>query len=205
MNAYRAWMDFDRFFVVADGWYELRAEDADASSPRVLAKVEDRGGRLGVVALIVVGALLDSATLRAIPLRRIESAFNHPHKYGHMRTPLDDQTREELADVLHPDDFTQIETALIRYLAAPVPAMPTPLDHFVDPSAREPLTRPDGSDPDGFYRRVAEAYNDVILGTSAPAPVLAAEAGVPTATVHRWIFEARRRGFLPPARKGRAG
>ncbi len=37
------------------------------------------------------------------------------------------------------------------------------------------------------------------------AVVLAKEADVPVGTVHRWILEARRRGFLPPARQGRAG
>lgn len=68
-----------------------------------------------------------------------------------------------------------------------------------------PLRRPDGLDPAGFYRLLAAHYRVVVVRTAAPAPVLAEAAGVPTATVHRWIAEARRRGFLPAARKGRAG
>jgi hypothetical protein len=35
--------------------------------------------------------------------------------------------------------------------------------------------------------------------------VLAEESDVPVGTVHRWILEARRRGFLPSARQGRVG
>ena len=70
---------------------------------------------------------------------------------------------------------------------------------------RQPLTRPDRSDPDGFYRQVADAYRDVVKSTSKVAVVLAEEADVPVGTVHRWILEARRRGFLPTARQGRVG
>jgi hypothetical protein len=70
---------------------------------------------------------------------------------------------------------------------------------------RKPLTRPDGRNPDAFYRQVAEAYRDVVQDTSQVAKVLAKEADVPVGTVYRWILEARRRGFLPSARQGRAG
>lgn len=65
---------------------------------------------------------------------------------------------------------------------------------------REPLARPDGTDPDGFSRRVAEAYRAAVVTTSKPAKVLADEAGVPVTTVHRWIREARQRGHLKPGR-----
>lgn len=70
---------------------------------------------------------------------------------------------------------------------------------------RKPLRRPDGTNPQEFYRRVAAAYSEAVLATSKPAKVMAEEAGVPVGTVHRWIREARRRGYLPPARRGRAG
>jgi hypothetical protein len=74
-----------------------------------------------------------------------------------------------------------------------------------EPAAAEPLTRPDRTDPEGFSRRVAAAYREVATTSHRPAAILALQAGVPVATVHRWIREARQRGFLPPARKGRAG
>jgi hypothetical protein len=70
---------------------------------------------------------------------------------------------------------------------------------------RKPLTRPDGTNPDAFYQQVADAYREVLQTTNKVAVVLAKEADVPPGTVHRWILEARRRGFLPAARQGRAG
>jgi hypothetical protein len=53
---------------------------------------------------------------------------------------------------------------------------------------------------DGFYQAVAEEYEE----NSAPgfAKRMAAQEDVPVTTVHRWIKEARRRGFLPPVKWG---
>jgi hypothetical protein len=67
------------------------------------------------------------------------------------------------------------------------------------------IPRPDGVDPDTFYRRVAEVYRAVSAETNRPAVVIAESSGVPVATVRRWINEARRREFLPPGQRGRAG
>lgn len=69
---------------------------------------------------------------------------------------------------------------------------------------REPLGRP-GTDLNDFYRRVAGAYNSATAASSRPAAVLAEENNVPVGTVHRWVREARRRGDLPPGRRGVAG
>lgn len=68
-----------------------------------------------------------------------------------------------------------------------------------------PLGRPDGTDPEAFYRRVADIYTTLIKTTRRPAATIAGEVAVPVPTVHRWIHEARRRGHLAPGRKGRAG
>jgi hypothetical protein len=81
----------------------------------------------------------------------------------------------------------------------------TPVAMAEDPASRPRLTRPEGADPDEFYPRVAAAYSQYAPETRAPAKEIAAEAGVPVTTAHRWIREARRRGFLPPAMKGKAG
>lgn len=70
---------------------------------------------------------------------------------------------------------------------------------------RPRLTRPDGAAPEEFYPRVVAAYAEYAPQTRAPAREIATEAGVPVTTAHRWIREARRRGFLPLARKGKAG
>jgi hypothetical protein len=65
--------------------------------------------------------------------------------------------------------------------------------------------RPDGTDPEGFYARFADAYRLAAYQTSAPVPVLAETNDVPTETVRRWVKEARRRGYVEEGRKGRAG
>jgi len=71
--------------------------------------------------------------------------------------------------------------------------------------ARVRLSRPDGTDPDGFYALVALAYAEYAPQTRAPAVEISKEAGVPVGTARNWIKEARRRGKLRPGRKGKAG
>ncbi|MFF4839278.1 hypothetical protein ACFY2G_04345 [Streptomyces collinus] len=183
----------------APGWVEVAVPDV---VPRILVKAVEKDGRWVVGNLLVVSDALDSATLKSIPIARIESLLN-------TRTVGAALTARR-SGVAGPDwlpsyeaEFEQLDDALARYLANSTRPTSSPSPGVAPP--REPLSRPDGSDPDAFYRQVAEAYNDAVRETSAPAKVLSEEAGVPTTTVHRWIFEARRRGFLPPARKGRAG
>jgi hypothetical protein len=71
--------------------------------------------------------------------------------------------------------------------------------------SRPRLSRPDGSDPRGFYELVGIAYREYAPQTRAPAVAIAAEAGIPVATARGWIREARRRGNLPEGHKGKAG
>lgn len=58
---------------------------------------------------------------------------------------------------------------------------------------------------DEFLQAVASAYLLAVESNAAPAPAIAVLADAPVRTVHRWVAEARRRGFLPPATKGKAG
>ncbi|WP_128380480.1 hypothetical protein [Streptomyces cavernae] len=184
------------------GWFEVASPDV---VPRLLIKAVERDGRWVVGKLIVIGEALDSAALKSIPIARIESLLN-TRTVGAALTARQSGIGEGFPEWLpsYREEFEQVDAALAAYLdRSPQPSFP-PIEAGAT-SKREPLSRPDGADPDAFYRRVAEVYNDAVRETSAPAKVLAEEAGVPTTTVHRWIFEARRRGFLPPARKGRAG
>lgn len=75
-----------------------------------------------------------------------------------------------------------------------------PLRVRIERGVRPKLTRPGRDGTDEFYALVARAYREASAETGRPAPVLAEEAGVPVATVRRWIAEARRRGHLPPGR-----
>ena len=56
-----------------------------------------------------------------------------------------------------------------------------------------------------FYQRVAAVYRQRVAESNRPAVEMANANGVPVSTVHRWVKEARRRGFLPPGQKGRRG
>jgi hypothetical protein len=62
-----------------------------------------------------------------------------------------------------------------------------------------------GRYPDQFYAAVAALYMRLVAAGEQPTPAIAEANDLPETTVHRWIREARRRGFLPPGQRGRAG
>jgi hypothetical protein len=57
---------------------------------------------------------------------------------------------------------------------------------------------------DDFFRSVAEAYSAAVRVGLPPGPTVAADSGTPLSTVHRWIAQARKRGYLPPGEPGKA-
>jgi hypothetical protein len=160
---------------------------------RVLARTEEREGRRVITGLFVRSTEhIGSAALKSLPIGWLEGVLNTP------------QAHEKLTGASAEDDRLGLVLAELDLLTDEMTAKPA--GSLVGPGVpREPLQRPDGSDPNMFYRRVAEAYMDILRRTSAIAPVIAEEADVPVGTARRWIQEARRRGFLPPARQGRAG
>ncbi len=69
-----------------------------------------------------------------------------------------------------------------------------------------PLQQPEGNKyDDEFYERVANHFVVRLEAGKAPARDIAQALGVPVTTVHRWVREARRRGYLAPTRRGRPG
>lgn len=179
--------EYELIRPLGDNLYELYTPGwSYDDGTRVLVQAAKEGGRFSVTGLVILGRTVGSATLRAIPIARIESILNHP----------------DTAEQLKPSRAQPLTAALGPMLKRTALGGIT---RFHPPPERELLRRPDGSDPDTFYELVAAAYNEAIRTTPKPAPILAEEAGVPVPTVHRWIAEARRRGFLPPARQGRAG
>lgn len=67
-----------------------------------------------------------------------------------------------------------------------------------------PLRRAEGMTPEGFSRLVAEHYKVWARYVPHPAAAMAAEWQVKPSTMHTWIREARLRGLLPPAKRGKA-
>lgn len=73
-----------------------------------------------------------------------------------------------------------------------------------DERARLPrLERDEDMSPEDFSRLVAEHYKAWARAVPHPAAAMAAEADVKPPTMHTWIREARLRGFLPPAKRGK--
>lgn len=58
--------------------------------------------------------------------------------------------------------------------------------------------------PEEFSKLVAEHYKVWARAVPHPAAAMAAQAEVKPPTMHTWIREARLRGFLPPAKRGKA-
>lgn len=172
-----------------NGWLSLSDPPPGAESAHVRARRDGDTGRLVITDLFVHGDGLTSETLRGIALSRIEAGLNGP---SFEFAELDGGATDDDVTVAGLRERGR-EHAQERRERRPAAAI------------RPPLQRPDRTDPGAFYALVANAYGQYAAESRAPAKAIAEEAGVPTTTAHRWIREARRRGFLPPGRKGRAG
>lgn len=91
---------------------------------------------------------------------------------------------------------------LLERITAEIPEAAPPT--LSAPEAGE-LRPPEGRLTDEFLKRIASAHRYFAARGPAPAREIAERANVPVRTVHRWVLKAREKGFLPPARRGRAG
>lgn len=167
-----------------DGWVSLPGPNGQGGVHARLGAVRD--GRVVITDLYFHAPEITSSLLRSISIARIEAMGSTPANGGEW---------DKLADIAlgkhRPLTFSELRKRVPKKVT-PAPVVPA-------------LSRPGGADPETFYRQVAQAYNAAVVTTRGPAKLIADQAGVPVTTVHRWIREARRRGYLPPARKGRAG
>lgn len=102
--------------------------------------------------------------------------------YFEERSPVDDlieRIQSEVADAAKPPALTQPDVAELR--------------------------PPEGRLTDDFLKKIAAAHRYYSAISKSPAKDIAEQARVPVRTVHRWVLKAREKGFLPPARRGRAG
>ncbi|GAA2600102.1 hypothetical protein GCM10010399_33620 [Dactylosporangium fulvum] len=179
-----------RLFPVAEDWYEWRQDDPPlAGTVRVRIGV-GAGGRLVLTGLLIDGTP-SADLLRAIPVGRIEAAANA--QLAVVDTPLGTapvlniRARPVTAPVAEDVGWEMVEPALA-----------------VARTASSTAVRLRGR-PDVFYREVADVYLNFAQASPRPACDLADQHGVPVSTAHRWVKEARRRGFLPPGRPGKSG
>jgi hypothetical protein len=178
-----------RLFPVADDWYEWRQEPPLACPVLVRVSVAS-GGRLVVSGLRIDGAP-SAELLRAIPVGRIEAAANAQLSVINdvivTNVPANSRPRPLIAPDSGDDGWETTD-----------PAQAT------ERADRADLARTRGR-PDVFYRQVADVYLDLAQDSHRPASEIADTHGVPVSTAHRWVREARRRGFLPPGRPGKTG
>lgn len=178
-------------------WVSISSPEGGGTSMRIVR----RGGRWVVDAVYVHGPEVTASVLQNVPVGKFDLVMNLVTlifrgeetviKYGGQEYPF-----------LIPDEGEEPSLGLLREQAE---GAPRELAIAGPARSREPLTRPDGSDPEEFYARVADAYREFAPQVRYPAIKMAEEADVPVTTVHRWIREARRRGKLPAGRKGKVG
>jgi hypothetical protein len=166
-------------------WYEWQ-QDPPLGCPVFVKVRPDAGGRRLVLGGLRVDGAPSAELLRAIPIGRIEAAAN-----GQLTVP-GDQTRAVIRPGHRPGGAAGPEPG-----GWDEPAVTTIVQR---PPARAARGR-----PDRFYADVAAAYRDLAATSPRPACDLARRHGVPVTTAHRWVKEARRRGFLPPGSPGKAG
>lgn len=101
---------------------------------------------------------------------------------------------------------TETWQLLRKYGGVDVPAIWTAgpaMEPGFEPRNRKPGRR---GHPDSFYAEVAARYAVLVAeGANNPTARIASERVVSRATVSDWLAGARRRGMLPPARRGVAG
>jgi hypothetical protein len=201
-----------RLFPTEADWCEWRQEPPLPGA--VFVRVaRDAGGRLVLAGLRIDGPP-SAELLRAIPVGRIEAAANA------QLTVVD---HDVVTAVAHRRPGTRPAEADAGWETTdPVRAVhrpePRPEPHPRGTAGAAPLLAAAGPGPetgrateagrgrpDLFYRDIAHAYLDLAQRSTRPASELAEAHGVPVTTAHRWVKEARRRGFLPPGRPGKAG
>ena len=159
-----------------------------------------------VDAVYVHGPKVTATILQDVPISLVDQVTRlDPGAHG---DGLADSFRRTFGADVIAMDFDELGGYLnpsMEMLEARAQHAPTSLDLPEPAEPRDRLVRPDGSDPDGFYSKVARAYREYAFRSRAPAVSIAKEAGVPVATARSWIREARRRGALPPGRQGKAG
>jgi hypothetical protein len=128
---------------------------------------------------------ISATALRNVPLAQIEALANSP------------VMAKALLEKMHGPSATsepELEGVKNRLASlAPAEPMPLPPAKLEVPASRKK--------PDTFYQEVATAYMTLASMDRRPATVLAEQNNVPITTVHRWVKEARARGFLAPGRR----
>lgn len=149
--------------------------------------------------------VLSGRSWRRVPLLDVERFIAHPRVRAALTFPCEEPPPAVIDELDayfdagelpgHPSETGYISSGM---LVSDEPAQAS--------AGKLPVLRPsEGRLTDEFLRDVADAYRWYTEAKQPPAPAIAEQLGVPVRRVHRWVSDARKRGFLPPARPGRAG
>lgn len=174
--------------------------------------------------------LLTAASLRTLPLGRIEAWVNEPdtaqslelrgrlpgvdlqRAAAHFATYFDFHNTRAATEAW-PDGLIKETWVMEMFWAQeghvdqqPMPK-PSPWESAAGVEQPSLVLRLPDRKPydDDFYKAVASTYSTAAARFRGPARALAAANDVPTTTVHRWVREARARGFLGKASWGKPG
>lgn len=189
------------------GWVRLRE---DGGGPAVYLRYElSKAGkhtRLDLQSVVIRAGEDDDAlsarTWRRIPFSSVETYLTLTNA-GDIITAHCDVESPSLAAL---DQYFD-ETKAFSTFSVTEPSERL-ISDGADDEPRRPMPQvkpPEGRLTNEFLEDVADAYRWFTDARKAPAPAISEAANVPVRTVHRWIYEARKRGILPPARAGRAG
>jgi hypothetical protein len=177
--------------VAPGGWVQARSDDEDRTVYLRLSADEEAGDdRLNThVALMTSPRPISVHAWSRFPFARIETLANRD-----FRDLLTEPARRPEPSLDHIAEFFETEGKAVSISMV--------VGDQVEPA---PLEHPSGQITDEFLRRLAEVYRWHAAKGGAPGPVIAEQTGAPLGTARRWINTARKRGFLPPGRPGRAG
>ncbi|MBY8879759.1 hypothetical protein [Actinacidiphila acidipaludis] len=225
-----AW-DIDRWDIEVRPWGWLRLREQTGDGPSVYLHYQLTGSpgkeRLDLQSAVMQAGeseALSGRIWRRIPLSQIEEALTQLLVQLPFSAPTEAIARragEARRSFLEGSDLMEIEAPTLDVLDAYFESTEdvatvffNPVDgstlHTMEgdglPAGRIPAIKPPaGRITPEFLEDLAEAYRYFTGANKSPAPAIAEVADVPVRTVHRWIYEARKRGVLPPARTGRAG
>lgn len=190
------------------GWIRLKERGGGPSVylqyERSGAPGQERFDMRAVVLKTDEGEQLSARLWRRIPFSQLERMFSAASMVEALTAPAPADVDAPTLDTL--DAYFEATRDIVSVMGSINSDVFVSDEQEGHPPGKIPIIKPpQGRLTDDFLRDVAEAYQWFAEAKQPPAPGIADIAEVPVRTVHRWIYEARKRGFLPPARTGRAG
>ena len=181
------------------GWAAYRSERPSSEQALFFVRFgldrEDFSEALIVVRELLIsfsqGSVASSRVLRELPLARMEQAVNQPAWRSKVLARLPSWNSVQIP---FPQDDGPSDIGW--WLAHPHP--------YASPKVTVDVPAGRGR-PDEFYEAVARGFGYLASVSKRPAQDMAEANGVPVTTVHGWVKEARRRGFLPAGERSRKG